>query len=97
MRCQNVTSFAHCSQSLDWLEIEVVIKMQVCKILAMYQKIQHIESLAADLKSSFNPVDCGLLEELCLLQGLQQVFFSLCFWLLFVQLVQDESLEQFLV
>jgi hypothetical protein len=57
-------------QSFDWLEIEVVIKMQICQILPVNKKIQHIEALTADLKTSFNPVDCGLLEEFRLLEGL---------------------------
>ena len=53
-------------QSLDWFEVEIVIKMQVSQVLPMDKKVEHVETLPADLKASFNPIDSGLLEKFCL-------------------------------
>ena len=71
--------------------------MEISQVFAMYQKIEHVEALTADLKASFNPIDRGLLEELGLLERLHQALLVLCLRLLFVQLVQDVGLQKFLI
>jgi hypothetical protein len=54
-----------CRQSLDRLQIKVVIQMEVIQILAMDQQIQHIESLSTNLQSSLDPINFCTLEKLC--------------------------------
>ena len=38
--------------------------MKVGEVLAMYEQVQHVEALPADLKTGLDPVDGCLLEEL---------------------------------
>jgi hypothetical protein len=45
-----------CGQSFDWLQVEVIVKMQIVKILSMDQQIQHVVALADDLEAGFNPI-----------------------------------------
>lgn len=61
------------SQCLDWLQIEVVIQMEVVQILAVDQQIQHIVALTQNLKSSLDPIKRGTLEKLSRLEGTEQV------------------------
>jgi hypothetical protein len=58
-----------CSQSLDRLQVEIVIQMQVVQILTMDQQIQHVITLATNLKAGFNPIQRCRLEELCRFKG----------------------------
>lgn len=37
-------------QGLDWLQVEVVVQMQVVEVLAMNQQIEHVVALPADLQ-----------------------------------------------
>ena len=39
-------------QGLDWLQVEVVVQMQVVEILAMNQQIEHVVALPADLQGT---------------------------------------------
>ena len=39
-------------ERLDGLEVEVVVEVQVVQVLPMYQQIQHVVALAADLRRS---------------------------------------------
>src|SRR3569833_624787 len=71
--------------------------MKVCEVLPVYEEIQHIKALAADLESGLNPIDCRLLEELSLLQRLQQILPLERPRLLLVQFVQHIWLEELLV
>jgi hypothetical protein len=57
-------------QSLDRFKIEIVVEMEVCEILSVDEEIKHVETLPADLETSLDPINGGLLEELRLLQRL---------------------------
>lgn len=37
-------------QSLDWLQVEVVVQMQVIQVLAMDEQIQHVVPLSTNLQ-----------------------------------------------
>lgn len=37
-------------ECLDWLQVEVVVKMQVVQVFTVNQQIQHIVTLATDLE-----------------------------------------------
>ena len=43
-------------QSLDWLQIEVVVKMEEVEVLSMDQQIEHVVALSAYLQTCLNPV-----------------------------------------
>ena len=75
-------------QGLDRFQVEVVVQVQVSQVLAVDQQVEHVETLAADLKTRFNPVDCCLLEELGRLQCLEQVLLVLGLGLLLVQFIE---------
>jgi hypothetical protein len=64
-------------ECLDRLQVHVVIQMQVVQILAMDEQVEHVEALSADLKTSLNPVESSVLEELRLLQLSEQVLLGL--------------------
>ena len=85
------------SQSLDWLQIEVIIEMQVIEILSVNQQVEHVIPLSADLESCFDPVKFCQLEELCGLEGLEQISLVLRLWSAVMQRVENPALEQFLV
>lgn len=61
------------SQSLDGLQVKVVIKMKVIKVLTMNQEIQHVVTLTAHLETCFYPVQCCGLEKLGGFEGTEQV------------------------
>jgi hypothetical protein len=63
-------------KSLDRLQVHVVIEMEVVEVLSVDEKVEHVVSLATDLKTSLNPVERGRLEELGVLQTAEQVPFS---------------------
>jgi len=41
-------SFFGC-QSFDWLEIEVVVEMEIVQVFSMNQQVQHVVTLPANL------------------------------------------------
>mmetsp|Transcript_29770 Transcript_29770/g.62392 ORF Transcript_29770/g.62392 Transcript_29770/m.62392 type:complete len:390 (-) Transcript_29770:1623-2792(-) len=84
-------------QRLHWLQIKVVIKMEIIEILAMDEQIQHIVTLLANLKASFDPVDLRRLEKFCRAQNLEQIPLVEGLRVPMVQLVQHVALEQFLI
>lgn len=60
-------------KSLDRLQVEVVVQMQVVEVLTVDKKIEHIVALSADLQPHFYPVQlCGL-KELGGLEGAKEV------------------------
>ena len=71
--------------------------MEIGEVLSVNQQVEHVETLATNLKTSFHPVDGSLLEELGLLQRSKQVLVVLRLGLLLVQVVEDKVLEQLLV
>src|SRR6266536_6387023 len=70
---------------LERVQVEVVIKMQIRQVLTMNEKIEHIEALSADLKTSFNPIYSRLLEELGGSESLQEVLLVLGLGLFLVE------------
>ena len=76
-----------CRESLDRLQVEVVVQMQEVQVLAMDEQIEHVVALPADLQSCFNPVKLCQLEELRLLEGAEQIALVLRLWLLVVKAV----------
>ena len=50
-------------QSLDRFQVEIVIQMQVVEIFAVNQQIQHVVTLATDLKSDLDPIQGRGLEK----------------------------------
>ena len=51
-------------ESLDGLQVHVVIEMEVVQVLSVNQEVEHVVTLSADLKTSFDPINRGSLEEL---------------------------------
>jgi len=51
-------------QRLDRLQVEVEVQMKIVEVLAMYEQIQHVVALAADLQTDFDPVESCRLKEL---------------------------------
>jgi len=65
-------------QSLDRLQVHVVIQVKVIEVLSVDQEIEHVVTLSTDLKTSFDPVEIGLLEEFGVLQRSEQVSLDHC-------------------
>mmetsp|Transcript_39887 Transcript_39887/g.113149 ORF Transcript_39887/g.113149 Transcript_39887/m.113149 type:complete len:527 (-) Transcript_39887:833-2413(-) len=84
-------------QGFDWLQVEVVVKVEVVKILAVDEQVQHVVALAADLQASLHPVQLGCLEELGGPQAAEQVLLLQAFWRPLVELVQHVALQELLV
>jgi hypothetical protein len=51
-------------ESLDGLQVHVVIQVKVVQVLSVDKEIEHVVTLSTDLKTGFDPVEIGLLEEL---------------------------------
>lgn len=60
-------------ESLDWLEVEVVIQMQIVEVFAVNEKVEHVVALAADLQPHLHPVQLRGLKELGGFEGAEQV------------------------
>ena len=60
-------------KSLDRLQVHVVIQMEVVQVLSVDKEIEHVVTLSTDLKTCFDPVEIGLLEEFGVLQTSEQV------------------------
>ena len=65
-------------ESLDRLQVHVVIQMKVVQVLSVDQEVEHVVTLSTDLKTCFDPVEIGLLEELGVLQTSEQVSLDHC-------------------
>lgn len=85
------------SESLDRFEIKVVVKMQIVKILAMNQQVQHIVSLTADLQPALHPIELRRLKEFGLFEGLEERLLVHGFGRSSMQFIEHPHLEQFLV
>lgn len=46
-------------ESLDRLQVEVVVQVEIVEVLAVDQQVQHVVTLAADLKAHLHPVQLG--------------------------------------
>ena len=55
-------------ESLDRLQVHVVIQMKVVQVLSVDQEVEHVVTLSTNLKTGFDPIEIGLLEELGVLQ-----------------------------
>jgi hypothetical protein len=51
-------------EGLDRLQVHVVIQVKVVQVLSVDQEVEHVVTLSTDLKTGFDPVEIGLLEEL---------------------------------
>jgi hypothetical protein len=51
-------------EGLDRLQVHVVIQVKVVQVLSVDKEIEHVVTLSTDLKTGFDPVEIGLLEEL---------------------------------
>ena len=71
--------------------------MKEVKVLAVDQKVEHVVTLATDLKASLNPIELRKLEELSLLESSEQVSLVLCLRALMVQTIEDPALQKLLV
>ena len=60
-------------QRLDWLQVEVVVKMEVVEVLSVDQEVEHVVTLTTDLKPHLHPVKLGRLEKLCCLERPEEV------------------------
>lgn len=62
-----------CGQCLDWLQVEVVVEMQVVQIFTMDKQVEHVVTLSANLQAHLHPVQLGGLKELGGLEGAEQI------------------------
>lgn len=52
--------------------------MKVVQVLSVDKEVKHVITLSTDLKTSFDPVEIGLLEELGVFQTSEQVSLDHC-------------------
>lgn len=43
-------------ERFDWLEVEVVVKMEVVEVLSMDEQVEHVVALTTHLETNFDPV-----------------------------------------
>lgn len=60
-------------ECLHRLEVKVVVQVKVVEVLAVYEQIQHVVTLPADLQPSLHPVQRCRLEELRRLERAEEV------------------------
>mmetsp|Transcript_67280 Transcript_67280/g.140138 ORF Transcript_67280/g.140138 Transcript_67280/m.140138 type:complete len:884 (+) Transcript_67280:4960-7611(+) len=84
-------------ESLDRLQVEVVVKMQVVEIFAMDEQVEHVVPLPAHLQPCLHPVDLRRLEKLRRAQNLEQVPLVQRLRVPVVQSVEHVALEQLLI
>ena len=51
-------------ESLDRLEVKVIVEVKVVEVLAVDEQVEHVVALPADLQPDLDPVQLGRLEEL---------------------------------
>lgn len=78
---------------LDRLQVHVEVEVEVVQVLAVDEEVEHVVTLAADLKTRFDPVDRRRLEELGRLELPEQVLLDLRFRVTVVQLIEHVALE----
>lgn len=84
-------------KSLNGLEVEIVIKMEVIEVLSVDKKVEHVVTLATNLKTGFHPVKSGGLEKLGVLQTSEKVSLDHRLGGLVVESVQHVHLKKLLV
>ena len=62
-----------CCEILDWLQVKVVVQMQVVEVLAMDEEVEHVVTLATHLQPHLHPVQTRRLEELGGFERAEQV------------------------
>ena len=80
-----------CGESLDRLEHEVVVEMQVVEVSPVDDQVQHVEALSAQLEACLDPVDLGLLKEFRRSEGFEETLLVDSFRLPLVERVQDDK------
>lgn len=71
--------------------------MEIVQVLAVDQKHQHVETLAAEVETHLHPVHLCELEELCTSEGSHQTSLLLGLWLLLVKFIFHPSFQHFLI
>ena len=51
-------------EGLNWLQVEVVIQMEVVQVFPMDKQVEHVVTLPTDLQACFNPIQFSGLEKL---------------------------------
>lgn len=62
-----------CGQGLDWLQVEVVVQMEVVQVLAVDQQVQHVVTLPTYLQTNLHPIQSCRLKELCGFKGTEEI------------------------
>lgn len=62
-----------CGEGFHRLQVEVVVQVQVVKVLSVNQQIQHVVTLSAHLESDLHPVQLRGLKEFGGLEGTEKV------------------------
>lgn len=60
-------------QSLDRLQVEVVVQVEVIQILPVDKQVQHVVALATNLQANLHPVQRRRLEEFRRLEGTEKI------------------------
>ena len=66
-------------EGFDGLEVKVVVKMEIVKVLAVDQEVEHVVALATHLEANFDPVQFRELKKFCGLELAEKVLLSLGF------------------
>ena len=51
-------------ECLDWLQVEVVVKMQIVQVLPVDEQVEHVVALTTHLETCLHPVQLSGLEKL---------------------------------
>lgn len=60
-------------EGLDWLQVEVVVQMEVVQVLPMDKQVEHVVTLPTDLEACLHPVQFSGLEKLSRLERPKQI------------------------
>mmetsp|Transcript_34682 Transcript_34682/g.90798 ORF Transcript_34682/g.90798 Transcript_34682/m.90798 type:complete len:323 (+) Transcript_34682:5545-6513(+) len=86
-----------CRQRLDWLEVEVVVEMEVVQVLTVNKQVQHVVPLAAHLQTNLDPVKHSRLKEFGCLERPEEVPLLERLGAAVLEAVQHVNLEHLLV
>ena len=50
-------------ECLDWLQVEVVVEMEVVEVLAVDEEVEHVVALTTHLEPRLHPIQLRRLEE----------------------------------
>ena len=89
-----------CRESFDRFQIEVVIQMKIVEVLSVNQQVQHVVTLATNLKPNLYPVKSGSLKELGGFERSEQISetrntTTICFTVYNITLIKTNTILQF--